>query len=235
MAYIEGYPGEKTKGVTSQHIGFIVIVAIMIVGLMTYFSKDWRTELPSILTVTAIILGIVFFVSFKVNPAGWRKIFRSSGLERELEDDRMIADSLAELDDSHFIFHDITFELFHIENLVISPRGIYVIGRIAYAEDLHIRNEVLFAGDRPLDKTTGNIWRVCHLVNIVIKKGFQTEVMPKPILVSPGTHPPRVSQYDGITIVPLPQLKGMVEGQKGQDIQEELVHSFAYYIKKRYS
>lgn len=235
MAYVEGYPGEKTKGVTAKHIGFIVIVAAMVVGLMTYFSEDWRVELPSILTVTTVILAIIAFVSFKVNPAGWRRIFRPSGLEQELEHDRMIADSLAGLDDSHFIFHDITFELFHIENLVISPRGIFVIGKIPYSEDLHVKNNVLFAGEHPLDKTTGDIWRVCHLVNIVIEKGFQTKVMPKPILISPGSEAPSVTQYDGITIVPLRTLNKTVAGQKGEGVKEKLVHSFAYYIKKRYT
>jgi len=235
MAYIEGYPGEKTRGVTAKHVGFIVIVTIMMAGLMTYFSEDWRAELPSILTVITIILAIIVFVSFKVNPSGWRKMFRYSGLEQELEYDRLIADSLAALDDSHFIFHDITFELFHIENLVISPRGIFVIGKITHSEDLHVKNKVLFAGEDPLDKTTGDIWRVCHLINIVIKKGFKTEVMPKPILVFPGSPPPSVTQYDGITIVPLRELNETIERQKGQDIKEELVHSFAYYIKKRYT
>jgi len=234
MAYIEGYPGEKTKGVTAKQVGFIVIVAIMMVGLMTYFSEDWRAELPSILTVVTIILAIIVFVSFKVNPSGWRRIFRHSGLEQELAYDRLIADSLAELDDSHFIFHDITFELFHIENLVISPRGIFVIGKITHGEDLHVKNKVLFAGEDPLDKTTGDIWRVCHLVNIVIKKGFKTEVMPRPILVSPGSQTPSVAEYDGITILPLRKLNETIEGQRGKDIKEKLVHSFAYYIKKRY-
>lgn len=235
MAYVEGYPGEKTKGVTAKHIGFIVIVAIMMVGLMTYFSEDWKVELPSILTVITIILAIIVFVSFKVNPAGWRRIFRHSGLKQELEYDRMIADSLARLDDNHFIFHDVTFELFHIENLVISPRGIFVIGKIAHNENLHVKNDVLFAGEQPLDKATGDIWRVCHLVNIVMKKGFKTEIMPRPILIFPGSQPPSVTNYDGITIIPLRKLNETVEGQKGQGIKEELVHSFAYYIKKRYT
>lgn len=235
MAYVEGYPGGKTRDVAAKHIGLIAVVAATVAGLMIYFSDDWKAELPSIVTVTAIILALVAFVSSKVNPAGWKSIFRRSALERELEQDRMIADSLAQLDDSYFIFHDITFELFHIGHLVISPRGVFVIGKIAHGETLHVKNNVLFAGDSPLDKTTGDIWRVCHLVNIVIKKGFQTEVMPKPILVSPGTHSPAVAHYDGITIIPLRKLNETVERQEGQAIKEELVHSFAYYMKKRYT
>ena len=232
---MEGYPGKKAKGVIAKHIGFIIIVAIMIMGLMIYFSEDWKAELPSILTVTTIILAIIVFVSFKANPTGWRKIFRHSGLEQELEYDRMIADSLARLDDSHFIFHDVTFELFHIENLVISPRGIFVIGKITHSENLHVKNNILFAGKCPLDKTTGDIWRVCHLVNIVMKKGFKTEIMPKPILIFTGSRPPSVTNYEGITIIPLRKLNGTIEGQKEQSIKKELVDSFAYFIKKRYT
>ncbi len=58
--------------------------------------------------------------------------------------------------------------------------------------------------------------------------------MPRPILISPGSQTPSVTEYDGITILPLHKLNGTIEGQKGQDIKEKLVHSFAYYIKKRY-
>ena len=83
------------------------------------------------------------------------------------------------LDDNYFIFHDMTFELFHIENLVISTRGIFVVAKIREKEPLHVENDVLYAGDTPLDTLTGNVWRICHLINIVYKKTYKEEIMPK--------------------------------------------------------
>lgn len=235
MAYIEGYPGEKVKGTTVRHWGFLVIVAVMLVGLMSYFSDDWRAELPSTLFTVSIILAIVIFVSHKVNPLGWKKIFRRASFEGTLRQDQMIADRLADLDDSHFIFHDITFELFHVEHLVISPRGIFVVGKIAAKERLSIRKNSLYAGEEPLDKVTGNIWRVCHLINIVIRKGFNEEVMPKPLLVCPQAASVDVGTFDGIAVTTLDRMNAFIESRKGELIPQKLVESFAYYIKKRYT
>ena len=61
MAYIEGYPGEKIKTTTAKHWGFIGIVAIMLIGIMGYFSEDWRAELPSILFTVSIVLAIILW------------------------------------------------------------------------------------------------------------------------------------------------------------------------------
>jgi len=235
MAYIEGYPGAKIKSTTAKHWGFIAIVTVMLIGIMAYISKDWRAELPSILFTVSIILVIIIFVSFKVNPMGWRKLVKRSSFDRMLRLDRIVADRLAQLDDSHFIFHDITFELFHIENLVISPRGIFVIGKIGEEGQLQIKDRSLYAGGELLDKLTGNVWRVCHLINIVIDKGFQTKIMPKPVLVPPEAASVAVKNFEGITIVTLDRLNEFIETQKEDEIAQDLVESFAFYIKKRYT
>ncbi len=235
MAYIEGYPGEKIKTTTAKHWGFIGIVAIMLIGIMAYFSEDWQAELPSILFTVSIVLAIIVFVSLKVNPMGWRKLIRRSSFDRMLKLDRIVADQLAQLDDSHFIFHDITFELFHVENLVISPRGIFVIGKIGEEGQLQIKDKSLYAGDELLDKLTGNVWRVCHLINIVINKGFKETIMPKPVLVVPEAVSVAVKNFEGITITTLERLNEFIETQKDGAISQELVERFAFYIKKRYT
>jgi hypothetical protein len=235
MAYIEGYPGAKIKSTSAKHWGFIVIVTIMLIGIMAYISKDWRAELPSILFTVSIILAIIIFVSFKVNPMGWRKLIKRSSFERTLKLDRMVADMLFQLDDSHFIFHDITFELFHVENLVISPRGIFVIGKIGEKGQLQVKDKSLYAGDELLDKLTGNLWRVCHLINIVIDKGFQKKIMPRPVLVAPGAGSVAVKSFEGITILTLNRLNEFIDTQKDEGISQELVERFAFYIKKRYT
>jgi hypothetical protein len=235
MAYIEGYPGAKIKSTTAKHWGFIVIVTVMLVGIMAYLSKDWRAELPSIMFTVSIILAIVIFVFFKVNPMGWRKLVMRSSFDRMLRLDRMVADMLSQLDDTHFIFHDITFELFHIENLVICPRGIFVISKIGNEGQLQIKDKSLCAGGELLDKLTGNVWRVCHLINIVIDKGFKEKIMPKPVLVVPEAGSVAVKNFEGITITTLEKLNEFIETQKDSKISQELVERFAFYIKKRYT
>ena len=235
MAYIEGYPGAKIKSTTAKHWGFIAIVTVMLVGIMAYLSKDWRVELPSIMFTVSIILAIIIFVFFKVNPMGWRKLIMRSSFDRMLKLDHMVADMLSQLDDTHFIFHDITFELFYIENLVISPGGIFVISKIGEEGQLQIKDKSLYAGGELLDKLTGNVWRVCHLINIVLDKGFKEKMMPKPVLVVPEAASVAVKNFEEITITTLERLNEFIETQKDSKISQELVERFAFYIKKRYT
>lgn len=235
MAYIEGYPGEKIETTTGKHLGFIVIVVVLLVGFLAYSADDWREEIPSIILTVSIVVAVILFVSYKINPLGWRRIFRKERVEEALRMDRLIADRLAELDDSHFIFHDITFELFHVENLVICPGGIFVIEKLESPDALAVRGKILFAGDEPLDTVTGNLWRVCHLINIVMEKGFKEDIMPQPLLVRPGEASVNIGDFDGIIITTLDGMIKAIEGRHKKAIEQELVERFAFYMKKRYT
>lgn len=235
MAYIEGYPGEKSRHSVEKHIAFIAIVIIMISGIMVFHAKDWKAEIPTITLTVTIISIIIFFVSYKMYPAGWRRLVKKADYEEMIRLDRMVADFLSELDDNYYIFHDIVFELFQIQHLVISTYGIVVVGKIAGNDKLHIRNKVLFSGNRPLDMETGNLWRVCHLINIVIKKGFHVEIMPRPIMVVPEAQKVTVREYDGMTIVPLEGLNQAIETGKNEIMSLDIAQNIAYYIKKHYT
>jgi len=235
MAYVEGYPGEKTKDVAVKHLAFIIIVIIMITGIMLFHAEDWKADISRIGIIVGIITAIIVFVSYKVNPLGWKRLFKKTDYDNMLRLDRMVADELNALDDNYYIFNDLTFELFHIQNFVISKYGIFVVSKIRENETLSVRKEVLFAGDNPLDTLTGNLWRVCHLVNIVFKKGFKEEIMPKPILVAPEAASVAVKEHDGITVIPLVKLNETIEKETQEIIDLDLVQSFAYFIKKRYT
>ena len=235
MAYIEGYPGQKTGHSAEKHIGLVIIVVVMMIGIMLYFAEDWRGELPTILVIATAIIAVILVVSYKINPLGWKKVFARSSYEKMMRLDRMVADELDLLDDNYFIFHDMTFELFHIENLVISTRGVFVVAKIREKEPLHVENDVLYAGDTPLDTLTGNIWRICHLINIVYRKTYKEEMMPKPMLVVPEAETVALGSFEKIAIIPLSRLKRTIERDTKDIIRLEIAQSFAYYIKKRYA
>ncbi|MBN2569434.1 MAG: NERD domain-containing protein [Deltaproteobacteria bacterium] len=234
MAYIEGYPGGKTGSSAEMHIGLTIVVAIVFIGFMLFSADNWRAELPTILGLTAAIAALILFASYRVNPMGWRRLFRRSAYDHMMHYDRMVAEELDQLDDNYFIFHDLTFELFHIENLVISTRGIFIVAKIREAEELHVENNILYAGETPLDTLTGNLWRICHLINIVYKKAYREDVMPKPFLVAPEAARVAIDNFEDITILPLKNLRETMEKDKKEVMKLEIAQSFAFYIKKRY-
>lgn len=235
MAHIEGHPDDKTKGGISKYLWLIIILMVIMVLLSMGSMEEWREKIVAMLVASGFIVMIISIVTIKVNPMGWMKIFRRSGFERLLKADQIIFDSLQKLDDHHVIFYDFNFELLHVEILLIGPKGIFVIGKITSSEVLRIQDKILFAGKRSLMKKTGNLWRICDLINMHIQKEYKTDIMPKPILVVPYAESVAVNEYNGISIVTPDGLNALIELQPPDAIQPILVQGLVGDIKKRYT
>ena len=234
MAYIEGFPPQDISKSIMRHLAFMAIVMIVTVGFMIDFSKDWFEQLSSSAVPLIIILAIMLYVSFKVNPKGWKLMLNKQDYLKYLKQDSMIVEQLLKLDDTHYILHNITFELFHIEFLVIAPKGIFLIEKTKGGGKLEIRDNILFEGGRTIETLTGSLWRLCHLINIVLKKGYQVDVMPQPVLVVPNAEHLDVHTYDGISIVTPSELMPLIRDQKKEVLDAEISQGFAFYIKEQY-
>ena len=233
MAFMHGYPGEVRQHGIARHVALMVIVLVVLLGLMIDFRGDIVRELLSGLVPLAIILALMLFVSLKINPRGWKRVFQKGAYQRVIEQDLAVAGELRGLDDNYFIIYDVILELFPIEFLVLSPGGICIIAHVRQEGELSIRDGILFAGERTLEVLTGNLWRVCHLVNIVLRKGYQVDVMPHPVLVAERSE---IADYDGIAIRSPEGLADHIRAETdGTVLEREIVEGFAYYVKERYA
>jgi len=235
MAYIEGYPPQQSARSIVKHIGFMMIVLSVIIVFLLDFSSNWLGQLVSSVVPIMIILSLMLYVSFKVNPTEWKRLVRRQAYLRSAELDRAIADEILKLDDEHFILHDFVFELFHIEFIIVSRGGIFVLGKTEKTGPLEVRDGILFQGGRTLETLTGNLWRVCNLVNIVLKKGYQIDVMPQPVLVVPEALDLTVSSYDDIAVVKPSGIVPLVRSRKRDALSAEIAQGFSYYLKQRYA
>ncbi len=46
---------------------------------------------------------------------------------------KLVIDELSKLDDNYFIINDFSFELFHVEHLVVSDKGMFVVSKNPYS------------------------------------------------------------------------------------------------------
>ena len=133
MAYTEGHPGKNIDQKTKKHLGFMLIVTVCLMGSMLAYSANWREDISSILLATLVIVVIMGFVSIRLNRLGWKKIFNRSDFDLVMKHENRVIDKLNELDDRYFVLNDFTFELFHVEHLVVSENGIFIIGKNKYS------------------------------------------------------------------------------------------------------
>jgi len=235
MAYVEGHPKDKLEKTLFGQMGFTLISGIALIGIMLFFSDDIKADLSAVLTIVLVISGIMGLVLYKLNPLGWKKIFNRKEFDILMEQEIKIIDKLKELDDSYFVLNDFSFELFHVEHLVVSKNGVFIIGKVREKGKLSITGNTLFAGDKSLETLTGTLWRLSHLVNLITKKGFNgDEIMPKPVIVLPDESKASIKEFNGIRIAGIEELNDVIKGKLRFDIDQDLAEGFAFFIKERY-
>jgi hypothetical protein len=235
MAFIEGHPQDKIKKSMISQMGFSLIAGLALLVMMIVFSDDWRKDLTAISTIVGVIGVVMILVLYKLNPLAWKKIFNRAGFEKDMGQEIKVIDKLKELDDSFFIINDFSFELFHVEHLVVSEKGVFVISKIRESGILKITDGDLCVGDKSLETLTGRVWRISHLINLIVKKGFNNaEIMPQPVLVLPDVSYSPVKEYNGIRIAGIDELNSLVTGSIKTRVEKKLAEGFAYFMKQRY-
>jgi hypothetical protein len=235
MAYVEGHPEEKAVKNMIKHGGFITIITLTLLGMLIVGSNDWMGELYRNLAVVGVVLFVSIIVSLKLNPLGWKRVFKKAEYERLLRNEKLVINELSKLDDNYFVINDFSFELFHVEHLVVSDKGMFVVAKNPYAGELNVANGALYSDDQSLESVTSSLWRVCHLINIIIRKGFNNlEIMPKPVLVLPNESKSSMKDFEGIAVTGIDELNGLITSRIRFNIDREHAEGFAVFIKQRY-
>jgi hypothetical protein len=233
MAYTDGnkYPLDASGDIKRMAI-LASSGALIAVLLVLYPGTGWG--LLSAVLAGASVCATMLAAYFKMHPLSWMRLFRKEEYARHMAADGRIRGALSSLDDTHFVLANIVVELFHVEYLVVSRGGIFVIA-VAYGNSAPgSTGGVLHAGERSLERTTSALWRVCHFLNIFMRKSYKVEVMPHPILVFPDRESVPLGEFDGITIVTLDGLLPAIQRAGSETLPAELCDSIAYYLKSRY-
>ncbi len=230
---MEGAPHEELGEVTKKYGFLMTIVAVTLFTLLTVYSDE--NNLVACLIATLACVLVLGFVFTRSHPYIFRQFFDKKAFHFAMAREEKCIKVLETFDDETFIFNNIIFELFRIEHLVICPGGIFVIHKIGTGMHLQVQNKELFDGNSPLITVSNTLWRVCHLIHIVLKKGFKIECMPMPLIVAMDSKKLALTDYNGIKIVPLTELSGLIASHPAGGLSLEMVHCIAVMIKNKYS
>lgn len=234
MAQIVGYQPGKEQKIQLTQVVLIGVVASSLVGFMLASDDRWQEQIVSLVCAVLVILGLVYFALNRKDPDWWKRYFKKTEYVRHLQGEKKIVEALAKLGDDYTVLCGFTLELIHVGFLVLSPRGIFVIGKTTSPDAIRVEQEMLLAGDESLAKCTGNLWRTSHLVNLLIKKGYSTEIVPKPILVATHGDTLQEELFDGISIVKAEGLTSLVETLSTEQLRPDLIDGFTAYLYQRY-
>lgn len=233
MAIVFGKLERKSMKQDLITLGLLLTVPFIVVSMLFDPKGDTVTELTTVGTVGAALTMLLVFVYARINPLPMQRLFRREAYERNLSINTRVVHNLEQLDDSFYVFNNFIFELCGVEHLVVSRDGIFVITKVKRSGEIRVRNKVLFVDDTPLETLTSTTWRICHLINIILRKWFNTDYMPQPVLIVDQKNPPKLKEFDGISIVASDDLNGLVR-DRGQEIKAEIAYGFAKFVRERY-
>ena len=238
MAYIQGNPVDGLKQTVTRHLFLMGVVTLLLGGIMTWTSENPAEELLTIVAITFACAGLIALVSLRANPLALTMLLKPGAFQKAVNEENRVQEILEKLPDDCFIFNNLILELFRVDHLILSTRGIFVIGRVRRAGALRIEEGQLFAGEHSQKNITSSTWRICHLLNIVIRKGWSKEVMPSPVVVGkPWAEQLKGASFvvDGIRVSDLESLTDHIQASPPGVLDEELVESVASYILRRYT
>ncbi|MCU0843513.1 MAG: hypothetical protein MUC76_01140 [Spirochaetes bacterium] len=206
-----------------------------LVVLLVFLFSTTRWTAFSTMTLAVVLCLLIAFIYLKMDPYAWKRIFDRQGYERLRELDRRVIESLRRLDDTHLVLANTTVELFHIEYLVISRRGVYLLSKIEGTGATACENGIPRVGDHSLEKEVALLWRTCHFLGILMKKTYQVDVLPRPVLVLSDTGTFIMDNCAEITMASCESIPSVITRQSGPPLPEGAAENFAYFIKTRYA
>lgn len=184
-------------------------------------------------SIGAALLLLTLAAYWRLKPLVMQRIFRPATVTRYIACHNAVIDSLTRLNDDCVVFNNLIIELLCVEYLVVSTCGIFVIGKVRQNGPLRVEDNILFAGDKRLERLTGNTWRLCHLLSMILKKWFKIDHLPQPVLVI-DQRQGGPDEYDGIAIVSDRELPEYIRRFKPV-LTTETTGGLVHFIKRRYA
>jgi hypothetical protein len=233
MAYIEGKMMAENAGAGAKRLAILSLSGALVV-LLVFLLPASRWTVFSTVTLAVVLCLIIAYMYFRMDPYAWKRIFDRPGYERLRELDRRVIESLRSLDDSCLVLVNTTVELFHIEYLVVSRKGVYLLSKIEGTGMTGCENGIPRVGEHSLEKEVALLWRTCHFLGILMKKTYQVDVLPHPVLVSSDTGAFIMDNCAEITITSCESIPSVITRASGPPLPEGAAENFAYFIKTRY-
>ncbi len=234
MAHVFGYPHKDVSRITRRYLFLTVIVQLILTILLEQMTVSLKAAIVSITATIAFCFLMLALVLWRAHPLAWMRIVSPARYKARVRDESSVIDALSSLDENAFIFNGIVLDPFHIEHLVISSKGIFVLAKLRDGSQLHVRNHTLFSNDQPLDKITGSLWRICHRVHIMVKNECRIQIMPQPVLLI--TMPEAgisLEAFDDINIMDMKGVMNSLSASAPNLLEPQMVRNIATQINSR--
>lgn len=183
-----------------------LIASFILIGTCGLLYAVLRQVLPSRgnLMIAALIVlvlaGVPFLLAYPFKK-------RSDRAERGADAEHTVGRALKALPDSYHVIHDLTFEGFNIDHVVIGPTGIFPIETKSQAGRVRARNDTLLLNGQPSNAMVDQTWVSAYTIRDLLQRTTGKVYPIHPILCFPNAYIEVRHPVKGIVISSRPFLR----------------------------
>jgi len=181
MARNHGTAGRNAREMAKRrYIKLAVYASILfLIAIIWFFNfnKITKLGLPAILVLSFVVIQGADHIEKK---GLWTKK-RAKDADRGAHAEEVVADKLKDLPDSYHAFHDITFDGFNLDHVIVGPGGIFVVETKSHSGEVDSKGDTLLLNGKPPPKNFLNqAWSQTYQLRdfIYSKTSRKWEVIP---------------------------------------------------------
>lgn len=189
-----------------------------IVAFMFLIIWLWATNIGTLIKIglpATIVLVIGLRVAFNdLEKAGIHIKKRIKDAERGARAEERVEEKLSSLE-GYISFHDLVFEGFNIDHLIIGSAGVFVIETKSHIGKVTSERGLLFLnGEPPVKNFTNQAWSQTFHIKNLLKQRTGNDWLVKPILCFSNAFVEVRETVKGVTVINIGYLNTFISRQK---------------------
>jgi len=197
-----GTAGKNAREMAQQRYKKVTIYAavLFIISLLLFTNLNIMVKLG--LPVSILIVIAVKFVADRIESEALYVKKRAKDADRGACAEEEVAERLMNLPDGYQVFHDIAFDGFNIDHIVVGPGGIFLVETKSHKGKIDAQGDTLLLdGAQPPKNFLNQTWSQTYQISDFLKKQTSRDWKVQPILCFTRAFVSVRRPVKGITVV----------------------------------
>ncbi len=183
MAKNHGTAGRGAREMAQRRYVKVIIIA----GILFLIAAVWFLNINNILKLglpaIAVLAAVMILVADRLEKKGLFIKKRARDADRGAHAEEVVAERLSSLPEGYHAFHDLAFDGFNIDHVVVGPGGIFVVETKSHREEVTARGDVLLLGGKqPAKNFLNQAWSQTYQLRDPLEKHTSRKWKIKPVL-----------------------------------------------------
>ena len=208
------------------YAALLFLIAILI---FSNLHKVVKFGLPAVIILAVVVIQVADHLEKK----GLHQKKRAKDADRGARAEEVVAERLMDLPDGYHTFHDLAFDGFNIDHVVVGPGGIFLVATKSPAGRVDAKGEVLLLNGAPFIKNILNqTWTQTDQLRDFLKLRTSREWTVKPVLCFSRASVSISKPVKGITVVNKRYLTTYFTNQK-QSLNSEDIETITRILQEK--